>query len=57
VNTVLQHEPWMHHRRWAMQPDSYREASENLWTDLAHLKLLRRLKTPIRAPARQKFWS
>ena len=25
------------HRRWAMQPDSYREASENFWTDLAHL--------------------
>jgi hypothetical protein len=28
VNTVLQHK--------LMQPDSYREASENFWMDLAH---------------------
>jgi hypothetical protein len=46
VNTVPQHEPWTHHRRWAMQPDSYREASENLWTDLAHLEFLRRFEGP-----------
>jgi len=57
VNTVLQHEPWTHHRRCALRPDIDHELPENLWTISRIWNLSEDLKARIRAPAVPETWS